>query len=219
MKINKLFKKISSFITKKYYTSSSSLFVKYLRKNGIQIGSNCIFRAPKTVIIDMTRPYLISIGNGVDMNVNFKIYTHDWAAHVFIGKYGQMINSSGSVNPGNNIYFGADCTVLKGVSIGDNCIIGAGSVVTKSIPANSVAAGNPCKVICSLDEYFQKRLRKAPLEAIELVNIFYKRYGRYPEFNDLTEEHIYYNNHNDQLPYKFSTHQDFINWCKEKQNS
>ena len=64
MKINKLFKKITSFITKKYYTSSSSLFVKYLRKNGIQIGSNCIFRAPKTVIIDMTRPYLISIGNG-----------------------------------------------------------------------------------------------------------------------------------------------------------
>lgn len=50
-----------------------------------------------------------------------------------------------------------NCTVLKGVTIGDNCIIGIGSIVTKDIPANSVAIGNPAKVVCSLDEYFEKR--------------------------------------------------------------
>lgn len=49
-----------------------------------------------------------------------------------------------------------NCTVLKGVTIGDNCIIGIGSIVTKDIPANSVAIGNPAKVVCSLDEYFEK---------------------------------------------------------------
>lgn len=68
------------------------------------------------------------------MNVNFKIYTHDWGTHIFINKFGQMVNSSGAVTIGNNIYFGADCTILKGVTIGDNCIIGAGSIVTLSIP-------------------------------------------------------------------------------------
>ena len=48
---------------------------------------------------------------------------------------------------GNDIWIGAGVSVLPGVTIGDNCVIGAGSVVTKDIPANSVAAGNPCKVI------------------------------------------------------------------------
>lgn len=48
---------------------------------------------------------------------------------------------------GNNVWFGAGCIVLAGVTIGDNTVIGAGSVVTKDIPANVVAVGNPCRVI------------------------------------------------------------------------
>lgn len=48
---------------------------------------------------------------------------------------------------GSNVWFGGGCTVLPGVTIGDNCVIGAGSVVTKDIPANCVAAGNPCRVL------------------------------------------------------------------------
>ena len=162
----------------------------------------------------MTRPYLITIGNNVDMNVNFKIYTHDWGAHVFIGKYKQMVNSSGKVTIGNNIYFGADCTVLKGVTIGDNCIIGAGSVVSKSIPDNSVAVGNPCRVVCSLEDYYQKRLKKAPWEASELVNTFYERKGHYPLPEELIEEYIYFQS-DSTFPKKFASYEEFINWCKE----
>jgi len=54
------------------------------------------------------------------------------------------------ITVGNNVWFGAGVLVCPGVTIGDNCTIGAGSVVVKDIPANSVAAGNPCKVIRSL---------------------------------------------------------------------
>lgn len=54
------------------------------------------------------------------------------------------------ITVGNNVWLGGSVTVLGGVTIGDNCVIGAGSVVTKSIPPNSVAVGNPCKVIKTL---------------------------------------------------------------------
>ena len=51
------------------------------------------------------------------------------------------------ISVGNNVWFGAGVTVCPGVSIGNNCVIGAGSVVIKDIPDNSVAVGNPCRVI------------------------------------------------------------------------
>lgn len=51
------------------------------------------------------------------------------------------------ISVGSNVWFGAGVLVCPGVTIGDNCVIGAGSVVVKDIPANCVAAGNPCKVI------------------------------------------------------------------------
>lgn len=51
------------------------------------------------------------------------------------------------VHIGNDCWLGASVTVCPGVTIGDNCVIGAGSVVTRDIPSNSFAAGVPCKVI------------------------------------------------------------------------
>ncbi len=55
--------------------------------------------------------------------------------------------SSKPVIIGNNVWIGELCSILPGVTIGDNCVIGANSVVTKSIPSNSIAVGNPAKVI------------------------------------------------------------------------
>lgn len=56
------------------------------------------------------------------------------------------------IRVGNNVWIGANVCVLPGVSIGNNCVIGAGSVVNKDIPDNSLAVGNPCKVIRTLTE-------------------------------------------------------------------
>lgn len=140
----------------------------------------------------MTRPCLITIGNNVDMNRHFQILTHDWSSTVFRNYYQDFINSSGKVTIGNNIYFGTNVTVLKNVSIGDNCIIGAYSLVTHDIPANSVACGVPCKVICSLDGYYQKRKSQGLNEAIEYVKNFRERFGRNPNSSELKEEFIYF---------------------------
>ena len=57
------------------------------------------------------------------------------------------------VHIGKNCWIGAGALILPGVSVGDNTVIGAGSVVTKDIPANSVAVGNPCRVLREINEH------------------------------------------------------------------
>ena len=67
-------------------------------------------------------------------------------------RYSLHENIAGSlpVYIGNNVFIGMGATILMGADIGDNCIIGAGSVVKGTIPPNSVVAGNPARVICKL---------------------------------------------------------------------
>ncbi len=103
---------------------------------------------------------------------------------------------------GSNIYFGTNVIVLKGVTIGDNCIIGAGSIVAKDIPANSVATGSSCRVVCSIDEYYEKRKQKALAEAVEYVKAIRERYGRDPYPYEMSEEFIYFVNKNNAAKYE-----------------
>lgn len=152
-----LYKMPLRYIKNAWRTRCSASYIAFLRKKGIKIGENCIFREASSTAIDLTRPSLIEIGNHVDMNLNFTILTHDYVTGVFLHKYNEYLPSSGKVKLGNNIYFGKNCTVLKGVTIGDNVIIGAHSLVTKDIPSNSVAAGVPAKVLCNIDDYYARR--------------------------------------------------------------
>ena len=186
---------------------------------GVKIGTECIIRSPKTALIDMTRPSLITIGNNVDMNRHFQILTHDWSSSVFRNKFHDFVNSSGKVTIGNNIYFGTNVTIVKGVTIGDNCIIGAYSLVTHDIPANSVAAGVPCRVICSLDDYFKKRKAKGFNEAMEYIRSFRSRFHRNPVASELKEEFIYFvdkDNIGDypEIPVKFQLGSGYSDWIE-----
>lgn len=163
-------------------------YVKYLRRKGVQVGDGCIFRNRDTIRVDITRPSLVTIGNNVDFNRNFQLLTHDYATGVFLRKYDDFVNSSGAVVIGNNIVFGTDVVVLKGVEIGDNCIIGAGSIVSKSIPANSVAIGRPAKVVCSVDDFYERRKRESINEAFEYANSIIQRFHREPYYEEFYEE-------------------------------
>lgn len=114
----------------------------------------------RTINIDTTRPSLVEIGDNVRLNTGLTILTHDFPTWVFREVYKDFVNSSGKVKIKNNEYFTQYCTILKGVTIGDNCVIGFGSIVTKDIPPNSLAVGRPAKVISSLHEYYIKKKRK-----------------------------------------------------------
>lgn len=183
-----VFNRIKRVAARIYNRSSSERFVKYLRSNGVVVGDNVLFREPFTTTIDMTRPSLITIGHDVDINENFTIMTHDFSNFVFRNYYHDFVSCSGRVTIGNNIYFGRDVTILKGVSIGNNCIIGLGSVVTKDIPDNSVACGIPCRVISSLDDYFKKRKIDQIDEALDFGVSIIERYNREPNIEDFLEE-------------------------------
>jgi acyl-[acyl carrier protein]--UDP-N-acetylglucosamine O-acyltransferase len=156
--------------------------MEYVYRGGVK------FRYPKSTVIDLNRPSLIEFGDNLDINANFTIMTHDFGTYVFRNLYNDFVSSSGRVVIGSNIYFGRDVTILKGVRIGDNCIIGNGSIVTKDIPANSVAVGVPCKRICSIEEYYNKRKGVAVREAIDYGVSIIEHFGRMPRMSDFTEE-------------------------------
>lgn len=145
--------------------------------------------APLTVEVDISHPELLEIGENVFLHKNLTILTHDWASFVFRNLYHDFIPSHGKVSIGNNVWFGEHCTVLKGVRIGDNCIIGYGSIVLKDIPSNSVAVGCPAKVICSLEEYYQKRKREYVDEALELADCIRLRRHREPVLQDFADDY------------------------------
>lgn len=67
-----------------------------------------------------------------------------------------MFDDAKPINIGENVWIGANATVLSGVTIGKNSVIGAGSVVTKDIPENVVAVGNPCRVLRAITDEDKK---------------------------------------------------------------
>ena len=123
--------------------------MKYLLEHGLRLGEN--FQSYSPYAFDSNWPWLISVGNNVMISTNVKILAHD-ASTNFAGTYTKI----GLVTIGNNVFIGTGTTVLCNTRIGNNVIIGAGSVVSKDIPDNSVAAGNPARVICSMEEFKAK---------------------------------------------------------------
>ncbi|WP_305882497.1 DapH/DapD/GlmU-related protein [Emticicia sp. 21SJ11W-3] len=184
-----MFKRIINKIIGYWNRRSSDSFIRYLQSQGISIESDCVFRDVFSTRIDITRPSLVTIGHDVDMNRNFELLTHDWGSHVFIRKYHSFIPSHKKVVIGNNVYFGSNCTVLAGAKIGDNCIIGAFSLVNKEIPSNTVAAGVPAKVICTIDEYYEKRRLLYIQEVIDFALSIRTRFNREPIIEDFFDDY------------------------------
>ncbi len=121
---------------------------EYLLNHGLIIGDrvNIDFNS-----IDGLYPWLIELGSDILFSPGVKILAHDSSTQIPLGKA-----KVGRVKIGNCVFIGLNSIVLCNTTIGDNVIIGAGSVVTRDVPSNSVYAGNPAKFICSFEEYITK---------------------------------------------------------------
>lgn len=124
-----------------------------LVKRGLVVGKD--FTCMGGVIIDPSHCWHITIGNNVTLAPRVHILAHDASTKLFLD-YTRVSN----VRIGDNVFIGAGTIVLPGVSIGNNVVIGAGSLVSRDIPDDCVAIGNPARVVKTLDDYLSKEKEK-----------------------------------------------------------
>lgn len=128
-------------------------FEQQARKAGVRMGKDNQFLSN----FWSSEPYLIEIGDNCQITAGVKIFTHGGA------KVARVIEPNfdcfGKVKIGSNVYIGTNSLIMPGVTVGDNVLIAAGSVVTNSVPSNVVIGGNPAHIICTFDDYYQKNKR------------------------------------------------------------
>jgi maltose O-acetyltransferase len=124
-------------------------YLQTLQDRGLVLGRNVSFQ--EGVFIDPSHCFLVSIGDDCVFAPNVRLVAHDASTKVVAGA-----TRLGTIRIGARCFLGDSVIVLPGVSIGDDCIVGAGSVVSRDIPAGSVAAGNPARVLKSTSEYRER---------------------------------------------------------------
>jgi acetyltransferase-like isoleucine patch superfamily enzyme len=112
----------------------------------IEIGENFCSNH-NLLILDSAK---VTIGDNVLIGPNCSFYTSTHPINYKERKLGTELAKP--IKIGNNVWLGGNVVVLAGVSIGDNSVIGAGSVVSRDIPPNTVAVGNPCRVIKNIND-------------------------------------------------------------------
>lgn len=132
--------------------------LRYIQDIGIKFGNNVRITSRKVSFGG--EPYLVEIGSDVTITPGVKFQSHDGGVGLFRDEF-PGINVLGRIKVGNNVFIGEDAMILPGVTIGDNVIVGARSLVTRNIPSDSVAAGVPAKVIRTIQEYKDNSLKKA----------------------------------------------------------
>jgi len=133
-------------IYSKLQDRNKQLYIEELQRDGLKLGRNVAI--VDDFFFDRAHCYLISIGDNTIIAPSVRLVAHDASTKLYLG-----YTKFGKINIRENCFIGHSVTVLCGVTIGPNSIVGAGSIVTKDVPPGMVAVGAPAKVICTLEEY------------------------------------------------------------------
>ena len=134
---------------------SKTKYVDYLRLKGTKIGENCDISKSANF---GSEPWLIQIGNNTRITQRVQFITHDgglWTLRK-MGLINEKEVKYGKIIIGDNCNISWDVTIMPNVSIGNNCVIAAGAVVTKDVPPGEVWGGIPAHRIETIEEYFHK---------------------------------------------------------------
>jgi len=149
IKIRMKFLKSWIFHSLAYSSPLPSWTVRYQRTRGVKIGKNC--HISPYVLIDLLHPELIKIEDNVTISSNSMIFAHvNPSANEFLKKHGYprtikpVIIKKGAV-------ISVGCIIIAGVTIGENSIVGAGSVVTQDVPDYCVVVGNPARIVKKIE--------------------------------------------------------------------
>lgn len=131
----------------------AKIYSKYL---GVKFGNNVrVLHYPRFG----SEPFLIEIGNNVTITRGVSFVNHDGGCAVFRDEY-PSLNRYGKIKIGSNVFIGINSILMPGVTVGDNVVIAAGSIITKDVPNNVVVGGIPAKIIKTIDEYKVELLKK-----------------------------------------------------------
>ena len=124
-------------------------YLDELQRDGLRLGKNV--HIVDDFFFDRAHCYLISIGDNTTIAPSVRLVAHDASTKLYLG-----YSKFGKIDIRENCFIGHSVTVLCDVTIGPNSIVGAGSIVTKDVPPNSVAVGAPARVVCTLEEYLAR---------------------------------------------------------------
>ena len=152
------------YIGKNSLLRDSNIFIKG-NNNIIYIGDDCVVNNTSIILdnegseirignktsiakvqIVSLEPYKIEIGKDCMLSYDIEIRNTD-SHKIYDKNTNERINEGSSINIGNHVWLGMRAIILKGVTIGDNSIVAAGSIVTKDVKANTIVSGNPAKQI------------------------------------------------------------------------
>lgn len=131
----------------------------YARRIGVNVRGKVTIYGSSYAMFS-SEPYLVTLGDNVFISINAHFVCHDGSTLPFRREIPDL-ELAGEIKVGNNVFIGMGALILPNVEIGDNCIVGANSVVTKSVPDGTIVAGNPARVIGSTEDFLQRAQAKS----------------------------------------------------------